>query len=65
MIYFNELEQLEGKTIDRIDRDEHDQFVVIYFKDGTIWLATARRSNCCGVKVDHMVGKNLKRQNHD
>jgi hypothetical protein len=47
---------LKGKVIDRVDRDEHDQFTCVHFTDETMWLIVPKVWNCSGVKLQHIVG---------
>lgn len=55
MIY-DVLTSLKGKTVDHIDRDEHDQFTMVHFTDGTMWLIVAQHWNCSGAKLLQEVG---------
>ncbi len=58
-MWFDVLQQLKGKQIDHLDRDEHDQFVVVHFTDGTIWVSSATRCNAAGCRIDHKVGQHF------
>lgn len=50
------LDILEGKTIERIDQDRDDGFVVVHFSDKTMWMITSRRWNCAGTRLVHDIG---------
>jgi predicted KAP-like P-loop ATPase len=50
------LDWLHGKIIDHIDCSKYDEFVVIHFTDGTVWLLVAERWNCAGAKFIYRFG---------
>lgn len=54
---FDILQSLLGKTIERIDRPEHDEFLLVKFSDNTLWLVKSKRWNAAGSKLGHKVDK--------
>jgi hypothetical protein len=47
------LDLLHGKTIERIDDEGTNEFLVVYFIDGTKWLLLAERWECARARVRH------------
>jgi hypothetical protein len=45
------LDWMAGRTVTRVDVGKDDEFVVIHFEDGTMWMVTSVRCNAAGSKL--------------
>lgn len=49
------LSQLNGKKVSHIDCGEDEEFVLVHFTDGTMWLIVATRWNCAGARLEQKI----------